>query len=935
MKKKVVYLILIALIIAVSATILWTIQEERLGNILCITSDDVENKIYMIEDSGKEHRLLRLDRNGNVEIAQKLGKYGNERYFLQQCIQVDGDGRLYYIETEQDMKTQAVLVERIVRVDADGNGKQVLYEEVKSADQGQSILAIQIIGRELVFYQPSDTSTKVFKVKKINIDTPFKNPLVRSVDYLLPAEYSSIWFTEAEDILIVTMDSEMYLLDQKDNVNRLWPKGEELVEQPVILRNVNDTGQVYFITGIDKALRRLNTADGSVRDIAASTALISDRSDVRYSDLFKYSIQDNGDISWSITYQDAQGIFSIISTQAGRVFSFGKITFPFRHILKNFFMILALLLLAGGIVFSCVVLIRKVTKGRTSIYLKQVLIFMPCMAVIMGVLYFTINHITTNTMNEETYNHLYYTCRSNLKTLAPELFRAMESPGQYDRAAYNRLRVSVDEWITNDTLYEMGKTGNGDRIAKGYTYNWLYIVRDNRIFAVATTLYPIFTPLEYISDSYTQECFYAAVKENKTVISELSDDEGDWLFIVSPVVDQAGNVVGLYEIGTSKTSYEMLVKNNSFRIALLNFGMGIMMMGAFLIMLKVSLKPMKKLKNAVATVSEGNYDIQVSIDSTDEIADIGRMFNAMARSIRNNLTLLKAYNESYYRFVPERLFHILNKPDVIDVKMGDQIKRDMTIMYVNTRRFFEFSSKMETKQIFDLINELYSMFVPVVDGLGGVIDRYDTAGFISLFPMDTGNAVEAALIIREKLMAYNKTVLDRQEFADQMEIGIAINRGSVMVGVVGQEKRVAATAISQQVNMAFSLEALGEELECSVVLTQQALEAITQSELLNYRYIGTWKTSDKNQTSIYDFFDGDPEVVRNGKKKTKTMFLEAIAGFEAQDYLKARNLFIEVLKHNTHDGVARKYLLICDEYCKGNVMAAKNGLFTNPGFGTM
>ena len=65
MKRAVVYAVLAALIIACSVSIVQSVFDERINYIVSIDTDKGDGRIYMIEDAGSSHRILKTDRSGH------------------------------------------------------------------------------------------------------------------------------------------------------------------------------------------------------------------------------------------------------------------------------------------------------------------------------------------------------------------------------------------------------------------------------------------------------------------------------------------------------------------------------------------------------------------------------------------------------------------------------------------------------------------------------------------------------------------------------------------------------------------------------------------------------------------------------------------------------------------------------------------------------
>ena len=81
-------------------------------------------------------------------------------------------------------------------------------------------------------------------------------------------------------------------------------------------------------------------------------------------------------------------------------------------------------------------------------------------------------------------------------------------------------------------------------------------------------------------------------------------------------------------------------------------------------------------------------------------------------------------NEAYSRFVPKEFLSVLNKKSILDVKLGDQIQKEMTILFSDIRGFTSLSESMTPQENFNFINAYLHFMEPVISKNNGFIDKY-------------------------------------------------------------------------------------------------------------------------------------------------------------------------------------------------------------------
>jgi GAF domain-containing protein len=157
-------------------------------------------------------------------------------------------------------------------------------------------------------------------------------------------------------------------------------------------------------------------------------------------------------------------------------------------------------------------------------------------------------------------------------------------------------------------------------------------------------------------------------------------------------------------------------------------------------------------------------------------------------------------NRSYGRFIPHEFLSFLGRDSILDVQLGDQVLKRMTVLFADIREFTAISERLTPKESFDFLNGYLRRVGPIVRLHNGFIDKYIGDAVMALFPGTGADAVRAALAIQREVAAYNRErgAMD----AEPLRIGIGIHTGDLMLGTVGEEERMESTVISDAVNLA-------------------------------------------------------------------------------------------------------------------------------------
>ena len=274
---------------------------------------------------------------------------------------------------------------------------------------------------------------------------------------------------------------------------------------------------------------------------------------------------------------------------------------------------------------------------------------------------------------------------------------------------------------------------------------------------------------------------------------------------------------------------------------------------------------------------------------------------------------LKLLERTLLHFVPRDLIAFLGKASLIDVELGDQVEKSMSVVFTDIRDFTSLSESMTPQQTFDMINSYLSVMNPVISAHHGIIDKYMGDAIMALFPTAADDAINAALSMLSRLDEYNAG-RERACYAP-IRIGIGVNTGRLMLGVIGGGNRMEGTVISHAVNLASRLQTLTKTYGTPLLISEHTLYSLAEPEKFLVRHLGRVKVAYKtNPESIYEVFNHDVPQVREQKILTLKKFEEALAYYHTRDITRAQPMLEEILRDNPADIPARVYLQRCADY---------------------
>ncbi|TGM07286.1 adenylate/guanylate cyclase domain-containing protein [Leptospira barantonii] len=268
---------------------------------------------------------------------------------------------------------------------------------------------------------------------------------------------------------------------------------------------------------------------------------------------------------------------------------------------------------------------------------------------------------------------------------------------------------------------------------------------------------------------------------------------------------------------------------------------------------------------------------------------------------------LKKVNSSYGLFVPRELLKILNKHDILDIKLGDIAEEEMSLLYNEIRTFSEFAEQMDGKENFEFINSFLGKVGPAIRERDGFIDKYFGEAFLALFPPEPEKALESAVEIQRILREFNRERIAKGK--DPVRSGSGIHTGPILLGTIGEAERMESTVISSSVSVASKIGQLSKMYDSSLLITDSTLFRLTNSSKYYYRVVD--RVQIREQRSVYtvlEVFNGLPETLIDSYMNTREEFERGILLFREKHFEEACVVFNRILEKNRADQAARVYL---------------------------
>ena len=174
-------------------------------------------------------------------------------------------------------------------------------------------------------------------------------------------------------------------------------------------------------------------------------------------------------------------------------------------------------------------------------------------------------------------------------------------------------------------------------------------------------------------------------------------------------------------------------------------------------------------------------------------------------------------------FSPNLVEELTRQDDTLDDE------QEIAVMFLDIRGFTAFAEQLPLKNTLELLRNFHSRMSEEVFSHNGTLDKYIGDGLMATFgapkkgPRDAANAIQCALAMRNRIVAWNAE-REAQGYRP-IEIGIGVHFGRVVMGDIGSEGRMEFAVIGDTVNVASRIEHLTRELDTAIALSDSVVAA--------------------------------------------------------------------------------------------------------------
>lgn len=298
-------------------------------------------------------------------------------------------------------------------------------------------------------------------------------------------------------------------------------------------------------------------------------------------------------------------------------------------------------------------------------------------------------------------------------------------------------------------------------------------------------------------------------------------------------------------------------------------------------------------KNQVSDLVEG-----LNTGANDYITKPFSKDEFMAR-LKVHLNLHRI-NTATNRFVPNEFIRSLGHESITDVQLGDHVERVVTVKFADIRDYTGLAEQMSPEENFRFVCSYNQRMGPIIQLNKGFVNQFLGDGIMAIYGEHPVNALQGAIDMLHELRGYNQTRVSQGRIP--IKVGIGLHTGSLIMGIIGYQKRMDAATISDTVNTASRMEGLTKYYGTGIILSENSHRFIVDPHTFYTRYLGRVQVKGKQtHVGIYECFNADDPHIAQRKLATLEEYNESLRLYFEKSFLASAALLEKVVAYNPED----------------------------------
>ncbi len=224
-----------------------------------------------------------------------------------------------------------------------------------------------------------------------------------------------------------------------------------------------------------------------------------------------------------------------------------------------------------------------------------------------------------------------------------------------------------------------------------------------------------------------------------------------------------------------------------------------------------------------------DVELRMAIDNALKLQETKFEKRQLSERISEYENHQKEILELFKRYVPDEVVSQAlnsNKEDIM--KPGES--RVVSVLFADMRNFTKLTDHLPPSEVVTFLNDFWNILSTSIKEHKGSVNKYIGDGLLAVFGAPVSyidnheNAVKAALDMVGSLDKISEKYANK--LGSEVNIGVGINSGEVIVGNVGTDDFMEYTVIGNTVNLASRLETISKEKTNSIIISEHTYELV-------------------------------------------------------------------------------------------------------------
>ena len=255
-----------------------------------------------------------------------------------------------------------------------------------------------------------------------------------------------------------------------------------------------------------------------------------------------------------------------------------------------------------------------------------------------------------------------------------------------------------------------------------------------------------------------------------------------------------------------------------------------------------------------------------------------------------------------------------NRDEYLKAEIGRS--ENLTLFFSDIRGFTSISENFKVEQVVGLLNSYLSRMVKIIFNNEGTLDKFIGDAVMAFWgaPLKDPDHHYKAVLTAIQMIKDLKKLNQENSGKDlpDLDIGIGIHTGDVILGNIGSEQKLDYTVIGDSVNLTSRLEGLTKKYSCQILISQTTYSHV--KERITCRLLDYVKVKGKKlPIRIYEVID----QTRHADKITARIIAltnDAFKLYSACEFEKAIGIYKQILEIKTDDFLSAMFIKRCQDF---------------------